>query len=489
MRELADLRRKLAEGASRLGEFTEEDLAIATTPADEVYREDMMRMYRCRPTAAKRKGVAVLIVYALVGRYQMIDLESDRSFVRKLLAEGIDVYYIDWGNPTRAQRWLTIDDYVSGYLDNCVDVVRAREGVDKINLMGICQGGVFSTCYAALFPHKVARLMLTVTPLDFHGDVDAPARGSGYMNLWARSLTPKTSIGWSTRWATRPARWSGFSFLMMNPIGNLTKYSIDLLDILDDDKKLLGFLRMERWISDRPNNPGEVVRQWFKDLYQGNKLIRNELVLGGKKVDLKRITMPVLNIYAEGDVVVPNSCSQGMQGSLRNQGLHRARRARRPHWHVRRRQGAEDPGTQHRQVADGRRQREFDSTACEPDRLGQFDGRGALLGDVNSSRANARVNRIRRQEWQLPRNTSPGPAPDQEGHCQRLDRLGAGVLRLLHLRHRGVADLPADLLPARPTPRSRSSPRSPPTAWATSPGRSAPSSSATGATPTAARWC
>jgi polyhydroxyalkanoate synthase len=314
LRELADLRRKLVEGARRLGAFTEEDLAIATTPADEVYREDMMRMYRCRPTAAKRKGVAVLIVYALVGRYQMIDLESDRSFVRKLLAEGIDVYYIDWGNPTRAQRWLTIDDYVSGYLDNCVDVVRAREGIDKINLMGICQGGVFSTCYAALFPHKVARLLLTVTPLDFHGDVDAPVRGSGYMNLWARSLSAEDIDRLVDTMGNSPGPLVGFAFLMMNPIGNLTKYSIDLLDILDDDKKLLGFLRMERWISDRPSNPGEVVRQWFKDLYQGNKLMRNELVLGGKTVNLKRITMPVLNIYAEGDVVVPNSCSQGMKG-------------------------------------------------------------------------------------------------------------------------------------------------------------------------------
>jgi polyhydroxyalkanoate synthase len=314
LRELAALRDKLAQGAQRLGEFTEAELAIATTPADEVYREDMVRLYRCRPTDAKRKGIAVLIVYALVGRYQMIDLETDRSFVRKLLAEGIDVYYLDWGNPTQAQRWLTIDDYVSGYLDNCVDVVREREGIEQINLMGICQGGVFSTCYAALFPEKIARLILTVTPIDFHGDIGAPVRGSGYMNLWARSLAPADIDALVDSTGNSPGASIGFSFLMMNPIANLAKYSIELLDILDDDRRLLGFLRMERWISDRPNNPGEVVRQWFKDLYQGNKLVNNELVLGGRVVDLGRITMPVLNVYAEGDVVVPNSCSQGMQG-------------------------------------------------------------------------------------------------------------------------------------------------------------------------------
>ena len=314
LRELTELRRKLAHGAKRLGEFTEEDLAIATTPTDEVYREDMIRLYRCRPTAEKQTGISVLIVYALVGRYQMIDLETDRSFVRKLLAEGINVYFVDWGNPTRAQRWLTIDDYVSGYLDNCVDVIREREGIDQINLIGICQGGVFSTCYAALFPEKVARLALTVTPLDFHGDVGTPERGVGYMNLWTRSLAPEDVDRLVDTMGNSPGPMMGLTFLMMNPVANLTKYSIDLLDIIEDDKKLLGFLRMERWISDRPSNPGEVVRQWFKDLYQGNKLIKNELILGGRKVDLKAITMPVLNIYAEGDVVVPNSCSQGMEG-------------------------------------------------------------------------------------------------------------------------------------------------------------------------------
>jgi polyhydroxyalkanoate synthase len=312
--ELADLRRKLAEGAKRLAAFTEEDLAIATTPADEVYREDMVRLYRARPTAQKLTGQSVLIVYALVGRYQMIDLETDRSFVRKLLAEGIDVYFIDWGTPGRAQRWLTIDDYVSGYLDNCVDVIRAREGSSQVNLIGICQGGVFSTCYAALFPEKVARLAITVTPIDFHGDEGTVTRGSGYMNLWARALSPEDIDALVDTLGNSPGPLVGFSFLMMNPVANLTKYSIDLLDMLDDDKKLLGFLRMERWIADRPSNPGEVVRQWFKDLYQGNKLVNNQLVLGGRTVDLRRITMPVLNIYAEGDVVIPNACSRGMQG-------------------------------------------------------------------------------------------------------------------------------------------------------------------------------
>lgn len=311
-KELEAAREKVTRGLKRLGELSEKELAIATVPRDEVWREDMVTLYRCRPTVDKPHATPILIAYALVGRFQMIDLEAERSLVRKLLANGYDVYFIDWGLPGRAQRWHGIDDYVSGYLNSCVDVVRKRSGVDRINLMGICQGGVFSTCYAALFPHKIRNLALTVTPIDFHGDRKDPQAGAGYMNGWARAMTSQDVDDFVDAYGSAPGALVGFAFLMMNPVSNLTKYTTDLIDVLDDDAKLLSFLRMERWIADRPDHPGEVLREWLKDLYQDNKLIRNQLQLGGRTVDLRKITMPVLNIYATGDTIVPVSCSMGV---------------------------------------------------------------------------------------------------------------------------------------------------------------------------------
>jgi len=303
---------KLARGLRRLADVSEEDLAIATVPRYEVWREDMVRLYQCKPVVDKPRATPILIVYALVGRFQMIDLEAERSLVRKLLGEGFDVYFVDWGLPARAQRWLTIDDYVSGYLDKCVDAIRARSGQNDINVLGICQGGVFTACYAALFPDKVRNLALTVTPIDFHGDIEDPQAGSGYMNQWTRALTSEDIDDLVDAYGAAPGSMVGFAFLMMNPVSNLTKYTIDLIDVMADDAKLLNFLRMERWIADRPDHPGEVLRQWFKDLYQENKLIRNELVLGNRRVDLREITMPVLNIYATGDTIIPVSCSKGV---------------------------------------------------------------------------------------------------------------------------------------------------------------------------------
>lgn len=315
LRELGEAQQKIARGVERIAALGEAELAIATTPKEEIWREDMVRLYRYLPDpqAAPPTGppIIVLIAYALVGRYQMIDLEAERSFVRKLLARGIHVYMVDWGEPQRRHRWLTIDDYVNGYLDGCVDVVREREAVDSINLIGVCQGGVLSLCHAALHPEKVRNLVLTVTPIDFHGDKAAPEAAGGYMNRWARSLTGDDIDALVDSIGNASGSSVGHSFLMMNPVGNLSKYTVDLVDLFGDDRKLVGFLRMERWIGDRPDTPGEFVRQWFKDLYQDNKLIRNELQLGGRTVDLRRVTMPVLNVSADGDVVIPTACSRG----------------------------------------------------------------------------------------------------------------------------------------------------------------------------------
>ena len=84
----------------------------------------------------------------------------------------------------------------------------------------------------------------------------------------------------------------------MTPLATLTKYNLGMLDVMDDEKKLMNFLRMEKWLADRPHHPGEAAKQWLKDLYQENKLVKNQFELSGRKVELPNITMPVLNIYA-----------------------------------------------------------------------------------------------------------------------------------------------------------------------------------------------
>jgi polyhydroxyalkanoate synthase subunit PhaC len=314
--EAAALGQKLARGAELFSKLRDDEVAIATTPKDEVWRQDKVTLHHYRPPAEITVAPPVLIVYGLIGRYTMADLQEDRSLVRNLLKLGVDLYVVDWGNPTRADRWLTLDDYIDGYLGECVREIGRRHKAGKISLLGICEGGVFTTCYAALYPQTVKNMVLTITPIDFHGDTTENRLGHGFINLWTRSLAPEDIDRLIEAHGSLPGEFMGSVFSMMTPMRTLMKYNLDMLEVMDDEKKFLNFLRMEKWIADRPHHPGEAAKQWLKDLYQDNKLIKNEFTISGRAVDLSNITMPVLNVFAKDDHIIPPATSQALGGKV-----------------------------------------------------------------------------------------------------------------------------------------------------------------------------
>lgn len=305
---------KWEQGLALLADVEEDDIDIALTPKDVVFQRDSMTLYRYRPLVETPLRTPLLITYAMFGRYTMIDLEEQRSMVQKLLSRGLDVYVIDWGMPKRAARWLDTNDFVNGYLDECVDIVRARSHVESIHLLGICQGGVFSLCHAALHPHKIKGLVLIVTPVDFHADLDQPQTATGYMNRWARAARDEDIDLFTEAWGLVPKSVVATTFMMMSPVEHAFKYGPALAAIVDDADKLKSYLRMERWIADRPECPGELMREWLRDFYKHNLLVKNEIVLGGRRVDLGNVNAPILNVFAAADAIVPPSCSRGLAG-------------------------------------------------------------------------------------------------------------------------------------------------------------------------------
>ena len=310
--EAAKLGTKMLTGGRLLQTMRDVDVEIATTPKDLVWRQDKVSLFHYRPLAEKRIGVPVLICYGLVGRWTMTDLQEDRSLVRNLLNLGIDLYVVDWGNPSRADRYLTLDDYILGYLDGCVAEIAKRAGVKRVNLLGVCEGGVFTTAFAALEPARINTLTLTITPIDFHADTVEDRPGHGFINIWTRSISADDVDRFIDANGNLPGEFMGAIFNQMSPIRSLLKYNLDLLEIADDETRLLNWLRMEKWIADRPDHPGEAAKQWLKDLYQQNKLVRNEWELEGRLVDLGNIRMPVLNVYAKDDHIIPPATSRAL---------------------------------------------------------------------------------------------------------------------------------------------------------------------------------
>lgn len=276
-----------------------ENVEIATTPKTAVFNEDKLTLYRYdRETDASYK-TPVLVIYALVNTYKMLDLQPDRSYIKNLLGAGLDVYLIDWGFPSKGDKYLSMDDYVNGYINNCVDYIRKTNRVEKINILSICQGGTLSVIYSSLYPNKVKNLVTHVTPIDF-------STNDGLLFRWSKDMDFDLLV--DANHGLIPGDFLNQGFDMLKPMMKVQKQQA-LTNSMDDKDKLMNFLRMEKWISESPDQAGECFRQFMKELYQQNKLIKGELEVGGKRVNLKNLTAPLLNIYATEDHLVPPSAT------------------------------------------------------------------------------------------------------------------------------------------------------------------------------------
>ena len=295
---------KLAEEAEKAGKSAQKasdvlmeplDTKIAVTPYDVVYEEDRVKLKHYKPNVEIQLKRPLLVVYALINRETMLDLQPGRSVVQNFLEQGIDVYMIDWGYPARKDKYLTIDDHVNGYMDNIVDFILNKHHLDKIHLMGICMGGTFCVIYSALHPEKIKNLVTTVTPTNFDTD-------QGLLHIWMKDMDVDRIVD---TYGNIPGDIMNMGFLLLNPARLMIDKYVGFIENMANKTFVENFVRMEKWIFDSPDVPGETFRQFVRDCYQKNLLIQSKMEVGGKRVDLKKITMPLLNYYGKYDHLVP----------------------------------------------------------------------------------------------------------------------------------------------------------------------------------------
>ena len=300
--EMTEFCGRLAAAAERLAGL---DLhAEGCSARDAAFRIGKTVLWRYRPQAADAGLPPLVICYALVNRPYMMDLQPDRSLIRGLLAHGLDVYLVDWGYPDAEDRGLALDDYVNRYLGTCIDHVRGARGVAAVNLLGVCQGGTMSLCHTALHPERVQNLVTMVTPVDFHTD-------DNLLSKWVRKVDVERMV---EVLGNVPGALLNAAFVALMPLRQSAQKYAGIADIADDPEALANFLRMERWIHDSPDQAGRAFAEFIRWFFQENRLVRGGLAIGGQPVDLRRITCPLLNIYASQDHLVPPSASLPLAG-------------------------------------------------------------------------------------------------------------------------------------------------------------------------------
>jgi polyhydroxyalkanoate synthase len=281
--------------------LSSEDVKNRSTEHDVVYAADKVKLLHYKTAGKKLHRTPLLIAYALVNRPYILDMEN-RSVVKNLVDQGFDVYLIDWGIPGSHERKLTINDYVNGYMHKCVDVVRNRSNSEKISLFGYCMGGTFSVIYTALHKGRVKNL-ITLAP-----SVDCSKDTTVFASL-ARFLEVDDLV--DTVGNIPPALQYLF-FMMLKPFKHYVGKYNEVAENMSNGEFVDDFVKLERWLWDTPPIPGEVFRQWAKDIYQQNLLIQNRLQIGSELVNMHNIDVPLLNIVAESDHLVSPESSKAL---------------------------------------------------------------------------------------------------------------------------------------------------------------------------------
>jgi polyhydroxyalkanoate synthase len=294
---LADLTLQIGETLARL--HAAREVSVGCSPKERVWSCGKTTLYRYLPLSARRNSLPLLICFALVNRPYVLDLQPDRSLVRRLLEAGLDIYLIDWGDPEDADRHTDLEDYIEEHLGGSVRYVRTQCGGGPINLLGVCQGGVLSLCYTALHPDAVANLVTLTTPVDFH-------TSENLLSKWVRELD--TAL--IERCGNVPGELLNGLFLSLMPLRLAQQKYVRLLTSRPDQRAIEDFVRMEKWIFDSPPQNAAALAQFVRWFYQENRLVRDTLSIAGRRASLREIRQPLLNLYALEDHIVPASASK-----------------------------------------------------------------------------------------------------------------------------------------------------------------------------------
>ena len=160
-----------------------DEISLEVTPHDIVQEMDKTRLLHYKPITDKQHKTPLLISYALINRFHILDIQPEKSWVRNLLQQGFDVYMLDWGTPTSMDKYLDFDDYVNGYLDSYVEYIKNESSTEKISLQGYCTGATIATAYTTLHPESVKNYIATAPVIDGWRDTTVISNLAKHMDV------------------------------------------------------------------------------------------------------------------------------------------------------------------------------------------------------------------------------------------------------------------------------------------------------------------
>jgi polyhydroxyalkanoate synthase len=301
----------------------------------------------------KKDLTPLLIIYAQINRFHIMDIHPSRSVVKSLLSKGLDIYLLDWGYPTSKDNNISLNDYIR-YVKEAVEYIYEKNKADKkkeddtkingatpklnskeesnniivnssivnynraiaieeeiefknvnevdsknkISIIGYCWGGIIALIFTALYSKYIKNLTLMAAPVDFSKD-------KTILSTWAKDIDVDELV---EEFAHLDGQILDIGFVMRNPVRYIFDKYITMMKKYNDKEFIDMFVAVEKWLYDTPIIPEKFFKQIINECYKNNLLIKNEMKVNGNMINLKNIHTPLLTIVAEkDDLVSPES--------------------------------------------------------------------------------------------------------------------------------------------------------------------------------------
>ncbi|HEX4182200.1 MAG TPA: class I poly(R)-hydroxyalkanoic acid synthase, partial [Caulobacteraceae bacterium] len=271
---------------------------IATAPGKVVFQNELIQLLQFSPSTSRVHQIPLLIFPPWINKFYIMDLRPENSMIRWLTNQGFTVFVTSWVNPDKRLISKTFEDYMVEGVYAASDAVMAQCGVEHVNTVGYCIGGTLLSCTLAYMAAKGDKRIGSAT--FFAAQQDFSEAGDLLLftdDAWLDDVEKQMDAGGGILSGKSMA--DTFNALRGNDL--IWSFFVNNY-LMGKEPKPFDLLY---WNSDQTRMPKTLHLYYLKEFYRDNKLAKGELTLGGVKLDLGDVKIPIFVQSSKEDHIAP----------------------------------------------------------------------------------------------------------------------------------------------------------------------------------------
>jgi polyhydroxyalkanoate synthase len=270
---------------------------IATTPGKVIFQNDLVQLIQYAPTTDSVHATPLLIVPPWINKFYILDLGPQKSFIRYMVSKGFTVFVVSWVNPDERLKDKTFEEYMTEGLLAATDAVKRETGVEKVNVIGYCVGGTLLGTALAYLAARGEEPFASAT--FFAAQVDFTKAGDLMLFIDDTQLKALEEM-MAERGFLDGSRMATV-FNLLRPKDLIWPYIVNNYML---GKKPFPF-DLLFWNQDSTRMTPANHKFYLREFYHENKLARGQMSIGGVKLDLSKVKVPIYELCAKEDHIAP----------------------------------------------------------------------------------------------------------------------------------------------------------------------------------------